>query len=175
MSEEMTSEDFESTLQEIAGSAPDGEEVARLVAEFGVHIGVPDLQLSETGEACIALEDGLVVSLFQYENLPSLVAVAPLPKAAAQDEAIVRGLLRANMSWARTNGGTFAMAPDSDVPLLLCQIPLASLDVEALDARLTDFVELVRLWHGDIKVGLEAKDKAGITRQDEPTYPANLV
>ncbi len=164
--EQTAFEDFESTIHQIAGAAPSRNDVARLVADFGAHIGVPDLRLDETGQACITLEDGLVVSLLHQGMRPSLMVAAPMPPEATDNEAVLRSLLKANMSWPQTNGGTFALAQDSAIPMLMCLIPLPSLDVQTLDRQMAEFIDLVRYWHGQIETFSDEKDKTDETRAE---------
>lgn len=153
MSSAIVSKDFETVVQEVADFKPSREHADGLIAAFGEHIGVEGLQLDENGGTVITIDGDLVVSLSYYAHLAGFVVAAPLPLAAAEDDAIMRDLLRANMSWVHTDGGTFGMASGSNVPMLLRQIPLALLDAEALDKQVADFVDLVRGWQYDIEAG----------------------
>ncbi len=119
-----------------------------LVTELGTLLGLPDLVLDESNICCLSLDDTLV-NLEVKEEEDTLLfysVVATLPETGR--EALLTSALAANLFWGETAGATLALAEQSAALMLQRQMPLESLDAQALAAGLEQFVNQCEHWAG---------------------------
>lgn len=160
MAEENQSEALETAIMEVADAAWTRADVEDLIAAFAERTGTPGLALDEDGVARMSVDDEIDIALIHYAHFQGLVAASPMPPEVRGDDVVLRALLRANMSWSETKGGTFGMMPQGNVPVLCRLIPFVSMDAEALGVHLAEFIGLVREWHAEIYTYLDsAEDK----------------
>ncbi len=65
------------------------------------------------------------------------------------------------MSWQQTQGGSFAILPPAEEPMLCRLIPLVAMDPDLLDQQLAAFVELAQDWYDQIDLYLDRLDEDG--------------
>ena len=117
----------------LSGSLDEAVEAARsAIAVFVRRRGLPEGSLAD-GEPLIARHEGLEMVLEPQSGLPLMLALVALPCAVTERPALARYLLRTNLNWARTGGGTLAaLGPDDEVTL--CRmIHLVADGAEALE------------------------------------------
>jgi hypothetical protein len=162
---------LERTLVELAERQWSREEVSGLVAAFGRSKGAEGLGLDANGMAWLTIDDAIDVCLIHLPHLAGLVAAAPMPQEVLDDAAGLRGLLQANMSWPQTQGGSFAILPAADEPMLCRLIPLVAMDPDLLDQQLAAFVELAQDWYDRIDLYLDHLDEGAQAGEPETGLP----
>lgn len=158
----------DAALQEIYGRTFERADAEAVLADLARHIGCERLELDEQGVAEITVDGDVDVMLLHLPHLPGLVAAAVVAEDAADGGALARRLLQANMSWAVTHGGTFAMLPGRPEVMLCRLVALAGRDVAGLDRELATFVDLVRVWRDEIEEDLEDAEPPEIKGPDVP-------
>jgi hypothetical protein len=111
--------------------------------------------------AWLTIVEAIDVCLLHLPHLAGIVAAAPMPAEVLDDAAGLRGLLQANMSWQQTQGGSFAILPAAEEPMLCRLIPLVAMDPDLLDQQLAAFVELAQDWYDQIDLYLDRLDEDG--------------
>lgn len=157
---------IESELARIRESELDREQIDEIVRGFGELIGVDDLMLDESGVADLVIDDDVELSLIHLPAFPGIVAAVAMPEGAENDGPLLKRLLQTNMSWALTQGGTFAFVPPR---VALCRlVPLTPNDSERLDRELAMFIELAKAWRDEIAAHLAgAGDDQGALSESE--------
>lgn len=113
-----------------------------VLKEFGEQVGLHGLSTSEEGVCTLTIDDELLLNLFANPQTESLVVWMLLGEVPNENrEHFLARLLRANLFWHETLGGTLSLLPEPDTVMLARTTPLASLDADGLRATITDFVE----------------------------------
>lgn len=145
----MDAQTVEHAIRQAAEVVPNRDDAQELVAEAGRLAGIEDLALDDSGTAWLAIDD--IQMLLRYgDGGRGLEIAARLPAVAAKNPRVMHALLRANMSWDRTQSGTFGLMPPTDEPVLCRLILLAGLDAAGLRLQIDSFVGLAETWHREI-------------------------
>lgn len=155
--------EIEAELARLRETQLNREQVDEIVAGLGKIIGVDDLALDESGVAELVVDEDIELSLIHLPHFPGIVAAIPMPEGAENDGQLLRKLLQANMSWAMTQGGSFAFVPPRVALGRL--IPLTQTDSERLDRELAAFVELATAWRNEITEYLNAGEDDPSTQE----------
>ncbi|MEM7025592.1 MAG: type III secretion system chaperone [Pseudomonadota bacterium] len=140
-------------------------EVETVLAAFLAAKGMPETALDENG--VIALQYGdLELALAHLPPFPGVKASARLPDGLARREDLANELLRANLSWSATGGGTFGKLPDQHGFVVSRMIPMID-DHQAFERDLTAFAELALDWVERIKHALAAPKEEQDRRADQ--------
>jgi hypothetical protein len=110
-------------------------QLAACLKAFGDDVGMPDLATEENGVCMLVFDGQLHINMMvdpRSGNLLMWATVGSLPSAGA--EATLRALMRANLFWQDTDGGTLGLMRDSDAVVFALQRPMAGLDVPLLRA-----------------------------------------
>ncbi|MCG8693965.1 MAG: type III secretion system chaperone [Minwuiales bacterium] len=171
MTQGIQTEALEDAIQQAADSTWTRKDVDGLISQFAGRVGAPGLELNEDGVAWMAVDDDIEISLVHCAHLPGLVVAAAMPLDAIENGTVLRALLQANMSWAKTRGGVFAMVPPANVAMLCRLIPFASLEAGALERQVAEFVELVQDWHAEIDAYFDSVDDGHAATAEAATPP----
>ena len=113
-----------------------------LLRNFSEHVGTEELECSEEGVCTLYVDNEFLLNLFVNPNDGQLILWIPLPELPAGERAeTLAALLRANLFWQQTQGATISMLPDADIPVLVRQDPIESIDVERLEELVANMVE----------------------------------
>jgi len=137
---------LENTLLQVRQATLSREDVDAVLEELAERLGIDSLALDESNATELVVDDEIALYLVYLEHLPGLVAAIPMPSGVAGDPNALTTLLRANMSWEKTHGGTFGMVPGLEEPMLCRLVVLTGRDAEKLDQELATFVELGKRW-----------------------------
>ncbi|MEM7023292.1 MAG: CesT family type III secretion system chaperone [Pseudomonadota bacterium] len=170
--QEMSPKAIELALTAIEDQVPSRAEIQTVLTAYASYVGLQSLKLDERGIAECIVDDELPLTFLHLPHLPGIIVAAPLPGDATRDDALLRGLLRANLSWSNTQGGSFALLPPLREPMLCRLIPLVKIDAATLDRELASFVDLVRAWHVEIELYL---DHLPDPPPDPPDRPAPML
>ncbi|MCP5315830.1 MAG: type III secretion system chaperone [Chromatiaceae bacterium] len=144
--------------QRIAGledAVPDRDEVEAVLAAFAARNDLAPLLFDAEGEIAFGVGDDMDLHLVHVPSFPGVMAVVTLPKEIAARDDLSRDLLKANLSWATTGGGTFGRLPESG-DYVFCQlIPLTTGDDVAFEADLLAFAERAQDWLERIELALD--------------------
>ena len=128
-----------------------------LLRTFGQEFGIPGLATEENG-VCILMFDGNVPVNLMIDpasgNLFAWSTLGRLPETGA--DSALRTLMRANLFWRGTDGGTLGLMPDSDLVVFALQRPVDGMDVPLLQA----VIETVVLRADEFRGVLQASEPA---------------
>ncbi|MEM7504770.1 MAG: type III secretion system chaperone [Pseudomonadota bacterium] len=132
------------------------EQAQAVVREVGTMIGIPDLELDESGACSLSInEERLRVSIL-HDADGSLTIIATL-QGVEPTEAVLRGSMEANYLWLGTSGATFCLNGDND-KVTLVQSASDAADPQTLMARLESLVEMAEAWQDEFaEIELEAR------------------
>ena len=100
------------------------------------------LRLDEDGVCRLVFESGGNVYVVLDAASDDLVVWTPAGVLPPEGQAeILRGLMRANLFWAGTNGATLSLAPDDETVVLARRVPLPGLDSEHLSGVIEQTVD----------------------------------
>jgi len=136
----------------------------KLLGEFGAEAGIPNLATEENGVCILVFNGTLNINLIGDPRTGNLMAwsnIGTLP--ADRAEAALRTLMRANLFWRQTDGGTLGLMPDSEMVVLAMQRPLASLDVP----QLQELIESMVLESEQLRAALESPEKTATDTPDD--------
>ena len=141
----------------LTGSLEEAVEAAdSVIAEFVRRRGLPEGSLAE-GEPLIARYEGLEMVLEPQSGLPLILATVALPCAVNERPALARYLLRTNLNWARTGGGTLAALGPDDGITLCRMIHLVADGAEALEREVVMTLEIAHA----LRVTIDGFDEDG--------------
>jgi hypothetical protein len=163
---------FDERIRSLDGGLVERADAERFVAALGRHIGLPQLQLDEAGEAEFVIDGEVELSLVHLPHLPGLVICAPVPNVPVDRPEYLKILMQANMSWRLTRGGAFVMLPGRDEVMLCWLVAIDHGDVAHFDGELADCVAFARFWKAEIGEAVERESQA---RQAEGSVPAGAV
>ena len=126
------------------------EDVDAVLEELAERLGIDTLALDENNATELIVDDEIALYLVYLNHLPGLIAAIPMPPGVADSPELLASLLRTNMFWDQTHGGTFGMVPGLEEPMLCRLIVLTERDAEKLDQELATFVELGKTWREEL-------------------------
>jgi hypothetical protein len=151
----MQAETIETLIQQAATTQLSRADVQQILDGLAGHLGLDQLKLDQDGAAELVIDDELPLTLIHLEGFPGVLLHAPMPDQPEHRGPLLRYLLQANMSWALTGGGAFAMGPDGE--LALCRhLLLADRDLERIDRELATFADQATGWIEHIELYLDA-------------------
>ena len=151
----MQAETIETLIQQAATTQLSRADVQEILDGLAGHLGLDQLKLDQDGAAELVIDDELPLTLIHIDGIPGVLLHAPMPDQPEHRGPLLRYLLQANMSWALTGGGAFAMGPDGD--LALCRhLLLADRDLERIDRELAAFADQATGWIEHIELYLDA-------------------
>lgn len=118
-----------------------------LLSELGQNVGLKELAPDEDHYCCLGFDEKIIVHM-QYNVENSLVMLfAQLGSVDADKESnIYPKLLKANLFWQGTAGGTIGVDDESREIILSYQFPLSVLDFPKFQEILENFVNTSELW-----------------------------
>ena len=168
MIDKLDSDVAESMLQKVKDAPLSREQIEGVLARFADEVGIEDLVLDENDSALLVVNDDLEIRLLYQEHFPGLIAASPLPDQSGNRLRLLRQLLRANLSWELTQGGTFGMLP-KDKQLMLCRLlPLTETDSTQFEQMISGFADHALAWRQHI---LETLDSDGDGSQSDLAAP----
>ena len=156
MSAKSNSSDLEARLARIGEVPVSRGKVEAILVAFQAANGLPATPLDENGVATLSY-DGLELALAHLPPFPGVKVSARLPAGLAKREDLANELLRANLSWAATGGGTFGKLPDQHGFVLSRMIPMID-DHEAFERELSAFAELAIDWVERLEQALDVPE-----------------
>lgn len=124
------------------------DELSHLLEEFGRHVGLDDLTLSENGTASLAI-DAVELHLAADDEGRTLVMFADVGTPPHPDQTsreYYETLLKANFLHLGTGGATLGMDRDAGFVALMDRVPVAGLNAADLADRVERFVNLAEAW-----------------------------
>jgi hypothetical protein len=158
VTESIDSQRLENDLQRLKAIQVTREDVDAVLTDLAKRLGMESLTLDENNAADLVIDDAVDLSLLYLDHFPGLMAAMPLPQENGCMPARLLRLLQANMSWAMTHGGTFAMLPGQKDPVLCRLFVLLDRDAERLEQELARFVELGIAWREALEVDEEPEN-----------------
>ena len=158
MSQAVDRDELDRTLHRLREVVLTRKDVDAVLQALAARWGVDAIALDESNSAELAVDGEIPLYLIHLPHLPGLVAAIPMPPGVADSPRTLAELLRANLSWQLTQGGTFGMAPGLDQPMLCRLVLLAGMDSAALDNELASFADFAKAWREDLvgRVGKSA-------------------
>jgi len=153
MKQAIDPEQLDAKLQKLRDIKVTREDVVVVLGDLAKRLGMDSLTLGDNNAAELVVDDEVGLSLVYLEHFPGIVAAIPLPGEQARSPEVLLRLLRANMSWALTQGGTFAMLPGHKEPMLCRLFASLERDAKRLEQELAQFVELGIAWRNAIDGG----------------------
>jgi hypothetical protein len=128
-----------------------------LLQELGPRLGLPDLVVGEDGTCTIGLGD--VGEIHMGDDDDCLILVANAGGIPARNRVpYLRRLLEANFFHRDSGPALIAVDPELDEAMLIRRLPLAGLDVEAVERALTDLAAYQQRWLERAEEGLIASE-----------------
>lgn len=119
-----------------------GEQLNAILRELGEEVGVPDLSASEEGVCTLSVDDRWLLNLVVNPHTDSLIAWMLLGDVPGEErERFLTNLLRANLFWQKTRGGTLSLLPETDTVVISRSSPLGSDNVVRVKQLLEDLIE----------------------------------
>ncbi|MEO1018414.1 MAG: type III secretion system chaperone [Pseudomonadota bacterium] len=148
------------------------DDVQAVLTAFSGRHGLPAMQLDESGVLALEIGEYVAMNLVHLPHLPGLVASVDLPEEIGTRGDLLRELLEANLSFARTGGGTFAKLatdPDASAPgVQFCKlIPVVAGDDAAFERDLMGFANLAQDWLVDLELALDLAPAASVESAPE--------
>ena len=126
-------------------------EFKQLMAGLGEKCGVGDIPVGDDGVAMLQADD-ILLSFVEIPATRQLVTYAVIAdKPEGSRERLYETLLEAQHLGAATSGATFSLSPDGKIVLHRMDM-LVEMDVGMLMKTVEDFLNLVDMWRGVIKV-----------------------
>lgn len=150
MNHALDRDQLDRTLHQLREAVLTRKDVDTILRALAARWGVDAIALDESNSAELAVDGEIPLYLIHLAHLPGLVAAIPMPQGVADSPRALAELLRANLSWQLTQGGTFGMAPGLDQPMLCRLVLLAGMDAAALDHELASFADFAKAWREDL-------------------------
>ena len=168
MVDNLDSDAVETLLQKVKEAPLSREQIDEVLSQFAEEAGIEGLALDENDSALLVVDGDVEIHLLYLEHLPGLIAASPLPDRPDNRGHLLRQLLKANMSWDLTQGGTFGMLP-KDKDLMLCRLlPLTEEDSSQFEQMIAGFVEHALAWRHHV---LDNLGEEGESEQSAPAAP----
>jgi Tir chaperone protein (CesT). len=115
----------------------------RLLAEFGASVELEEeLRTDENGVCTLVFDERIHLNIMPNPNNGQVIFASPLALVDPERrESVYEQLLKANLFWRETGGGTIGITPDASEIILAYQRPLDSLDVPGLRETIEFMVE----------------------------------
>jgi Tir chaperone protein (CesT) family len=104
-----------------------------LLKDFAALVGADGIEADESGVCTLAVEERLLINFVinpRNDTLMVWSVVGELPEGGHAET--LAQLMRANLFWSGTGGGTLGLMPDSDDVVLAERHPLDELNAEGL-------------------------------------------
>ncbi|MEM7021001.1 MAG: type III secretion system chaperone [Pseudomonadota bacterium] len=145
---------IEAAIRKASSAHLTRDDVQGRLNEAARHLEIDSLCLDQNGVASMAIDDETELLLMHRPHLPGIVVAVPMPAEAAAHVGVLRQLLRANLSWTSTQGGSFGLVPGTQAPLLSRLILLNGIHAEELAKQITSFIVFAEGWLAKIELEL---------------------
>lgn len=131
---------------------------ARLLADFGESIGIPQLGFDDKGCCCLVFDNQILANIAFEERLARLVLFSYLGQVRRSGARTYAGMLEGNFFWQGTGGATLSIEGGSGSAVLIQALPLATLDAETFHKTMEDFVNTAEHWIGRLRLLAEGDE-----------------
>ncbi len=123
-----------------------------LLRELGNHIGLGPLRFDDSGVCRLVFDGDVSVDIEEdSDQSHSLLMHSVVGNTPPDGRLAFYGkLLSGNYLGTQTRGGSLALDPSTGEVLLWCSLDTAQMDIEVFAKKLTDFVQGVRSWSGEL-------------------------
>lgn len=119
----------------------------QLLSELGASVGLPDLAPDEDDYCCLGFDDKIVTHLQYNAENEILMMFSQLGEIDdEQKNAIYPKMLKANLFWQGTGGGTIGVDDETNEVLMCYQFPIRQLDFHKFQELLESFINTSELW-----------------------------
>jgi hypothetical protein len=148
----MQADQIEATLIHGLDKQYSREEAQHSLDLLADQLGFDAVRLDDSDTAWVKIGE-LDVGFGYLAHLNGLVAAVALPSAIAHDERLMVELLRANMSWQRTLGGSFGIHPITGTVMLRKLIPAG--DTVGAAKQVQQLLDVAQAAHEEIDLFLD--------------------
>jgi hypothetical protein len=148
----MQADQIEKTLIDDLDKQYSRDEAQNSLDLLADQLGIDEIRLDDSDTAWVRVGE-LDVGFGYLAHVNGIVAAVALPSAIAHHERLMEELLRANMSWQRTLGGSFGVHPITGTVMLRKLIPAG--DSVGAAKQVEQLLDLAQAAHEEIDLFLD--------------------